>query len=190
MCGFLIEAFLATCRRAASASFVTFATLLSCAALLPLLAASADTSPPVKLAIFDFELEDFSAGASLLPANPTDSEQLKRVTNEARQSIAQSGRYTLVDVSGADAEAVKAHSLRNCDGCDAGIAQKLGADQSLVGIVTRISRTEFTVRFQIRDTRTGATVFNKQTGLRMGAIESWNRGAAWLIKNGLSENQP
>jgi hypothetical protein len=67
---------------------------------------------------------------------------------------------------------------------------KLGADQSLVGIVTRISRTEFTVRFQIRDARTGDIVFNKQTGLRMGAIESWNRGATWLIKNGLSENQP
>jgi hypothetical protein len=190
MCGFLIEVFLVTCRRAASASFVTFATLLSCAALLPALSASADTSPPVKLAMFDFELEDFSAGASLLPANPADSEQLKRVTDEARQSIAQLGRYTLVDVSGVDAQAAKTHSLRNCDGCDAAIALKLGADQSLVGIVTRISRTEFTVRFQIRDARTGDIVFNKQTGLRMGAIESWNRGAAWLIKNGLSENQP
>jgi hypothetical protein len=193
MCGFLIEAFLVTCRRAASASFATFATfatLMSCAALWPALAASADTSPQVKLALFDFELEDFSAGASLLPANPADSEQLKHVTDEARQSIAQLGRYSLVDVSGADAQAVKTHSLRNCGGCDAAIALKLGADQSLVGIVTRISRTEFTVRFQIRDARTGDIVFNKQTGLRMGAIESWNRGAAWLIKNGLSENQP
>jgi hypothetical protein len=190
MCGFLIEAFLVTCRRVASASFATVAALMSCAALLPALAASADTSPQVKLALFDFELEDFSAGASLLPANPADSEQLKHVTDEARQSIAQLGRYSLVDVSGADAQAVKTHSLRNCGGCDAAIALKLGADQSLVGIVTRISRTEFTVRFQIRDARTGDIVFNKQTGLRMGAIESWNRGATWLIKNGLSENQP
>jgi Protein of unknown function (DUF2380) len=155
------------------------------AVLLFASAASADTSPPVKLAVFDFELEDFSAGAALLPANPADSEQLKRVTSEARQLIAQSGRYTLVDISGADAEAVKAHALRNCDGCDAGIALKFGAQQSLVGIVTRISRTEYTVRFMIRDARTGATVFNQQTGLRMGAVESWYRGAVWLIKNSL-----
>jgi Protein of unknown function (DUF2380) len=162
--------------------------LLICAVVLPAFPASADTSPPVKLAVFEFELEDFSAGAALLPANPADSEQLKHATNEARQLIAQSGRYTLVDVSGADAEAVKAHSLRNCDGCDAGIALKFGAQQSLVGIVTRISRTEYTIRFVIRDTQTGATVFNQQTGLRMGAIESWYRGAVWLIKNGLLQN--
>ena len=106
--------------------------------------------------------------------------------------IAQSGRYSLVDVSGADADAVKAHLLRSCNGCDAGIAFKLGADQSLIGVVTRISRTEYTVRFQIRDARDGAVISSKQTDLRMGADYSWSRGAAWLIKNTLlnSQNQP
>ena len=155
------------------------------AVLLAAPAARADAPAPVKLAVFEFELEDFSGGASILPANPSDFEQLKQVTNEARRLIAQSGRYTVVDVSSADAEAVKTHSLRNCDGCDAGIALKFGAEQSLVGFVTRISRMEYTVRFEIRDARTGAVVFNQQTGLRMGAVESWNRGAAWLIKNRL-----
>jgi hypothetical protein len=147
-------------------------------------AARADAPAPIKLAIFEFELEDFSAGASVLAPDPSDVEQLKRVTNEARQLIEQSGRYTVVDTG----SAVKSHSLRNCDGCDAGIALKLGAQQSLVGFVTRISRTEYTVRFQIRDARTGAVVFNQQTGLRMGAVESWNRGAAWLVKNRLLQN--
>jgi hypothetical protein len=150
-------------------------------------AARAAAAAPVKLAVFEFELADFSAGASMLPANPSDFEQLKHVTNEARRLIAQSGRYTVVDVSAADAEAVKKHSLQNCDGCDAGIALKFGAQQSLVGLVTRISRTEYTVRFKIRDASTGNVVFNQQTGLRMGAIESWDRGAAWLIKNRLLE---
>ena len=155
------------------------------AVLLAAPAARADAPAPVKLAVFEFELEDFSGGASILPANPSDFEQLKLVTNEVRRLIAQSGRYTVIDVSGADTEAVKTHSLRNCDGCDAGIALKFGAEQSLVGFVTRISRMEYTVRFEIRDARTGAVVFNQQTGLRMGAIESWNRGAAWLIRNRL-----
>jgi hypothetical protein len=178
-------------RRGRALSFSAGALLL-CATLLPAFAASAGTSPPLKLALFDFELEDFSAGGSLLATNPADSETLKRVTDEVRQLIAQSGRYTLVDIGSADAEAVKAHSLRNCDGCDAGIALKLGAEQSFVGIVTRISRTEYTVRFQIRDARTGAVILNKQTDLRMGADYSWSRGAAWLIKNRLlaSQDQP
>jgi hypothetical protein len=175
------------------AQFLGYAKRLAlfCSMLPILLSASterADALPPVELAVFEFELEDFSGGSSILPANPSDFEQLKHVTNEARQLIAQSGRYTVVDVSSADAEAVRAHSLRNCDGCDAGIALKFGAQQSLVGFVTRISRMEYTVRFQIRDARTGDVVFNQQTGLRMGAIESWNRGAAWLIKNRLLQN--
>ena len=66
---------------------------------------------------------------------------------------------------------------------------KLGAEQSFVGIVTRISRTEYTVRFHIRDARTGTVIFNKQTDLRMGADYSWSRGAAWLIKNRLLDSQ-
>ena len=58
--------------------------------------------------------------------------------------------------------------------------------------MTRISRTEYTVQYQIRDARTGSVISNKQTDLRMGADYSWSRGAAWLIKNRLlaSQDQP
>ena len=124
-------------RRGRAPSFSAGALLL-CATLLAAFAASAGTSPSLKLAIFDFELEDFSAGASLAAGNQDDSGQLKSVTNEARRLIARSGRYTLVDISSADAQAVKEHWLRKCDGCEAAIALRLGAEQSLIGIVTRI----------------------------------------------------
>ena len=98
-------------RRGRALSFSSGA-LLFRASLLPAFAARADNSPPLKLALFDFELEDFSAGGSLLAGNPADSEKLQRVTDEARRLIAESGRYSLVDVSSADAEPVKAHALR------------------------------------------------------------------------------
>ncbi|MGH6810898.1 MAG: DUF3280 domain-containing protein [Methylocella sp.] len=175
--------------RRGRASLFSVGGLLFCAALLPAFVSSADTPPPVKLAIFDFELEDFSAGGQLIGENPADTAQLKFATSEARRLIAQSGRYSVVDVSGADAEAVKAHWLRKCNGCDAGIAFKLGADQSMIGIVTRISRMEYTVAFRIRDARTGAEIFNKQSDLRMGANYSWDRGVAWLINNRLLNRQ-
>jgi hypothetical protein len=45
------------------------------------------------------------------------------------------------------------------------------------------------VTFKIRDTRTGAPIAVEQTDLRIGANYSWNRGAAWLIKNRLLEKQ-
>ena len=150
-------------------------------------AQQAGTDPsPIKIAVFNFELDDFSGGAGGVAGdNAADVTQLDRATSDARRLIAESGRYSLVDVSNAEGDAVKGRSLRQCNGCEAAIALKLGADQSFVGVVTRISRVEYTVRFQIRDAHTGALVLARQTDLQMGADYSWNRGAAALISKGL-----
>jgi hypothetical protein len=150
--------------------------------------ASADPSP-IKIAVFDFELDDFSGGAGIAGDNAADLAQLDRATSEARRLIAQSGRYDLVDVARAEGDGVKSRSLRRCNGCEAAIALKLGADQSFVGVVRRISRTEYAVQFQIRDAHTGATILARQSDLRIGADYSWNRGAAALI-NGSLLNTP
>jgi hypothetical protein len=155
----------------------------------PTFGAQADAVAPIKLAVFDFELEDFSGGAGIIPESDQDREQLRLATETTRRLLAESGRYSLVDVSRADGADVSGHSLRLCDGCDAAIAGKLGADQSLVGIVSRITRTDYAVTFKLRDTRTGAPIAVEQTDLRIGANYSWNRGAAWLIKNRLLEKQ-
>jgi len=112
---------------------------------------------------------------------------LRLSTEEARRLIAASGRYQLVDVSAVNDEAAKAGKLRDCAGCEARIAAGLGADQSMIGIVTRITRMEYAVTYKIRDARSGALVEVKQTDLRMGANVAWSRGARWLIENRLLE---
>jgi hypothetical protein len=161
---------------------------LICIAVVTAFTTRAETAPPIKIAVFDFELEDYSPGGGVIGQTSEDVAQLKRATDEARQLLAQSGRYSLVDVSHADAEPAKTQSLRMCSGCEADIAHKLGADQSFVGVVARSSRTEYAVGFQIRDTRDGSLVFKQQTELRMGTNDSWNRGVIRLIKNTLLSN--
>jgi hypothetical protein len=141
--------------------------------------------PPVKLAVFPFELEDFSAAAAYIPPDDIDREQLRLSTEEARRLIAESGRYQLVDAGAANDEAARAGKLRDCGGCEAKIAAGLSADQSMIGIVTRISRTDYAVTYKIRDARSGALVDVEQTDLRMGANEAWSRGARWLIQRRL-----
>jgi hypothetical protein len=150
--------------------------------------ASADPSR-IKIAVFDFELDDSSAGAGIAGDPAADLAQLDRATSAARKLIAQSDRYGPVDVANAKSDVVKSRSLRQCNGCEAAIALKLGADQSFVGVVTRISRTEYVVRFQIRDAHTGAPILARQSGLRIGADYSWDRGAAALINSGLLDNR-
>jgi hypothetical protein len=163
----------------AATKIVAFAFGAAALAALPVRAAA-----PVTLALFDFELEDTSAAAS--PAAVSDeAKELAQVTDDVRKLLAQSGRYHLVDLGTVDAAAAKAHTLRDCDGCEASIASGLGAAQSFVGVVRRVSRTEYTVRFQVRDAKTGMVLADRDSGLRMGADYSWNRGAMRLIKDWL-----
>lgn len=164
-----------------------FAVMVLCAAALVPGATTAATPDPVKLAIFDFEFEDMSAAAKGGEVAPSDRQYLAEVTSSVRDLFEKSGRYSLVDVGGADAAEVKARALRTCDGCDAAIAQRLGAEQSFVGVVKRITRTEYTVRYQIRDAGTGEVLSSADSGLRMGADYSWSRGAVRLIKDRLLE---
>jgi hypothetical protein len=156
-------------------------------AFAPAAAAETAAPSPVKMAVFPFELEDFSAGAAYVPPDDIDREQLRLSTEEARRLIAASGRYQLVDVGAVSNEAAKAGKLRDCDGCEARIAAGLDADQSMIGIVTRITRMEYAVTYKVRDARSGALVDVKQTDLRMGANVAWSRGARWLIENRLLE---
>ncbi|MGY3493554.1 DUF2380 domain-containing protein [Bradyrhizobium sp. USDA 4502] len=144
------------------------------------------TAAPIGLAVFEFELEDTSAAPASGLAD-ADAAYLADVTKGVRDRLAQSGRYRLVDTGGATAALVKARALRDCDGCEAAIAQQLGADQSLIGVIRRVSRTEYTIGFQLRDARSGAVVSRGDSGLRMGADYSWTRGAVRLVGDRLLE---
>jgi hypothetical protein len=144
---------------------------------------------PIRIAVFDFELEDMSAAGSANGVAASDIGYLADVTTGVREQLARSGHYHVVETGGTDADAVKKHTLRDCGGCDAGIARELGADQSLTGVVRRVSRTEYVVRFQIRDARTGAVISQADSGLRMGADYSWVRGAASLVRDRVLESQ-
>lgn len=143
---------------------------------------TASATEAAKIAVFPFELEDFSA-AGEVTANPAEAGFLAQSTDEARSALTHSGRYDIVDTAGADISDAEGHGLRNCRGCEAVIARKLGADEALVGVITKVSMTEYSVRIQITDARNGTVVSSFTTDLRMGANYSWSRGVRWLMQN-------
>ena len=107
---------------------------------------------------------------------------MDKVSSEARRMLMESGRYILVDVNQVDAEPVRTKSLRNCDGCEADIALQAGADQALIGVVRRITQTDYYVLIQITDAQTG-NVLNQQAANFAGGPEGWATGVRMLLKH-------
>jgi hypothetical protein len=143
------------------------------------------TSTPLKIAVFEFELEDVSAaGATSKVESAADLSRMQMVTNEVRRVLKESGRYRLVDTAGVSAEAVNQRTLRSCNGCDSAIALTLGADLSLIGVVTRVAQTEYYASLQITDTKTGKVV-NQQNAFFTGADDAWASGVRLLLKHGI-----
>jgi len=140
------------------------------------LGAAVDPPPPrppvVKLAVFDFEMEDVSPAASLLGQTTDNQAIMEKVTSEARRVLAESGRFIII----------KARSPRNCDGCEAGIALQVGAEQALIGVVRKVTQTDYYVLVQISDAQTGKVV-NQQEANFAGGPEGWASGVRMLIKH-------
>ena len=138
--------------------------------------------PVVDLAVFDFELEDATPAAALLGQTTRSEAAMEKVSVEARRMLAESGHYNLIDVSKIDAQPLREKALRNCEGCEAGIALEVGADQALVGVVRRITQTDYYVTVQISDARTGK-VLDQQSANFAGGPDGWASGVRMLLKH-------
>jgi hypothetical protein len=149
--------------------------------------AQAQSSPPVKLAVFDIELDDFTAGGPIAGESPEETARLQRMTTLARELLAQSGLFEIVDGSISTDQRVKDHWLRKCNGCDADIARALGADLSFVCFFRKVSVMEQYLEMRIRDARTGELAHVSQTDLRGETDQSWSRALKFLIKYQLVE---
>jgi hypothetical protein len=142
---------------------------------------------PLKLAVFDMELDDFTAGGPLAGETPEETERLKRMSALARRLLMESGLFAPVEMGGAMDSRAKDHWLRKCDGCEAEIARGLGADLSFLGYFRKISRMEQFLEIRVRDARTGELLNLSNTDLRNETDESWSRALTYLIKNRLVE---
>jgi hypothetical protein len=141
-----------------------------------------------KLAVFEFELQDQSASASPSGDDSAELAALNSATAEAKKVLAESGKYSLVDTSGAEGEAVKTRSLRNCDGCDASIALRLGAEQSLVGVIVKVNQISYAVEILIRDAATGKVLLARR-GVLLGGPTEWSSGVRSVIKREVLTSQ-
>lgn len=150
-------------------------------------AARGEPARPMKIAVFDVELDDFSAGGPIAGESAEETARLRKMTLLARELLAQSGLFEIIDGSASQSPMVKEHWLRKCNGCEAEAARDLGADVSFICFFRKVSVMEQYLEFRLRDARTGEPLNVSQTDLRGETDESWSRALKFLISHRLVE---
>lgn len=151
-------------------------------ALAPLPARAKDK---IQLAVFGFELIDSSLQGDIEGQNADDLARLTMIEEDLKRILTESGRYEMVDVAAA-ADAVEAAGyLHGCNGCEAKIADQLGADQALIGWVQKVSNLILNLNVGIREADSKRKVFAASVDIRGNTDESWRHGIRYLIKRKL-----
>lgn len=148
-------------------------------------AAEPSRAAPIKIAVFGFELDDATPAAAYVGKSSDRADAtrtaLRKATLAAREELARSRRYSIVSVKGAHAKAVEDRTLRNCGGCEAAIARKLGAQESMLGIIKTVTQTDYYILVVIRNASTGKVVDSQEANFA-GGQEGWANGAQVLIR--------
>jgi hypothetical protein len=135
------------------------------------------------VAVFEFELIDTSLEGAIRGGRPDEQERLARLSDQLRQLLRDSGRFSLVDITPIAREA-QASNLQACGGCDAHLARRIGAELAITGTVQKVSNLILNMN-NVRDASSGATVAAMSADMRGNTDESWSRTLNWLVRNRL-----
>ena len=136
----------------------------------------------IRLAVFGFELIDSSLQGDIEGQHPDDLARLTMIEEDLKRMLTESGRYEIVDVTAAPDAVDAAGYLHGCNGCEAKIADQLGADQALIGWVQKVSNLILNLNVGIREANSKRKVFAASVDIRGNTDESWRHGIRYLIK--------
>ncbi|WGR93178.1 DUF3280 domain-containing protein [Bradyrhizobium sp. ISRA435] len=145
---------------------------------------SAAHAEPPKLAVFDFEMIDTSLQGEVSGPRADEQARLGRVGDQVRKELAESGKFRVVDIAPVNAAAHGSH-LQACGGCDVTLADKLGADLAITGVVQKVSNLILNINLYLRDVHSGKLLAAASVDMRGNTDESWQRATDYLVRNHL-----
>jgi hypothetical protein len=134
----------------------------------------AQASNPPGVAVFDLELYDTSGEAVQLEQEA----RLQRLTGELRDSLAASGRYTVIPLP-----APASAELLHCNDCAITKAAQSGAELAMTGLVQKVSTLILKMTLTLREVPSGAVRGSWTADFRGNTDESWQRALHWLLRN-------
>jgi hypothetical protein len=117
------------------------------------------------VAVFDFELIDTSLEGAIRGARADEQARLARMSDQLRQLLRDSGRFSLVDITPIASEA-QASNLQACGGCDMRMARRIEAELAITGTVQKVSNLILNMNIYVRDASSGATIAAMSADMR------------------------
>jgi len=151
-------------------------------ALIALMMMTSVRADQPRVAVFDFELLDTSLQGELEGLRKDEQARLTQAAQQLREALAGSGRFQVLDI-GPVADAAHNSNLQACGGCDVKLAEKLGADIAVTGVVQKISNLIINMNIYLRDAHSGKLMTVMSADMRGNTDESWTRTMNWLIHN-------
>jgi hypothetical protein len=158
---------------------------LAFALVVVLLAGTGTALAGPRAAVFPFELSDGSIEGELAGPRPDETLRLALLTEELRQLAARAAGYEVIDLAGLTAEIEKVTPLYKCNGCEADLARRVGAEIAITGYVRKISNLVLKIFIFVRDTETGKITRAHHASIKGNTDETWLRGVRYIVANGL-----
>jgi Protein of unknown function (DUF2380) len=146
--------------------------------------APARAADPPKLVVFDFEMIDTSLESQMRVKRPDEQERLKGASDQIRRELGESGKFQILDISPINAAAHQSN-LQACGGCDLKLAQQLGADLEITGLVQKVSNVILNINVFLRDARDGRLIAAGSADMRGNTDESWTRATHYIVRERL-----
>ena len=132
-------------------------------------------------AIFPFEIFDTSGE----PPQPDRNERLAMATRVLSEALAQTGRYSAIDLGPFSAEVAATAPRYQCGDCFLPVARKAGAAVAVASVAHKVSSLITSMDIWIIDTSSGAAVAHLGGQIRGDTAEAYEHGVRFLVRNRL-----
>ena len=149
-----------------------------------------------KAAVMPLDLVDQTAegaltGAPLMvlatpKASPVEMQRLALADAELKRLLAERLGYEMVDLAPLAGEIKQAAPFHKCDGCEAEIARKAGAELAVTGNIQKITLFILNLNLMVREAASGAVKASYTVPLRDNSDEGWLRGVRRAVEEAAS----
>lgn len=143
----------------------------------------------IQIVVFDAQLVDTSTEGEMFGTNADETRRLAMISDQLRAGLQSSDRYVILDTGPVQSALTRLSGsvryLHDCNNCELDIAKSLGAQQSAVVWVQKVSNLILNLNVVIKDVATGEIVKTAFVDIRGNTDRSWQHGTRYMLKNRL-----